>query len=137
MVCNSKNLDDADFNSYNRIYKNEAMEKYGFNWEEFCKELGFTKIPEFFICRNLNYLKCCTDLLLKEWNSEEWRAYWLIIVYRRLARITKGSREIFFNFFGKFQRGQENAFYKNFNVATVIFLSYPFNCLFLQILKLL
>ena len=129
LVCSNKNIDDKDFNSYNRIYKNEAMEKYGFNWEEFCKELGFTKIPEFFICRNLNYLKCCTDLLLKEWNSEEWRAYWLLIVYRRLARITKSSREIFFNFFGKFQRGQETALYTHFNDANVIYLSYPFNSL--------
>ena len=123
-ACNSQS---NDFNSYNKIHKDEALSKYGFNWTEFCKEFGFTKVPEYFICKNLNYLKCCTELLLNEWNSEEWRAYWLLIIYRKIIRITKASRHLFFDFFGKFQRGETNALYKNINISSIIFLSYPFN----------
>lgn len=123
-ACNSQS---SDFNSYNKIHKDEALSKYGFNWTEFCKEFGFTKVPEYFICKNLNYLKCCTELLLNEWNSEEWRAYWLLIIYRKIIRITKASRHIFFDFFGKFQRGETAALYKNINISSIIFLSYPFN----------
>ena len=69
LVCSNKNIDDKDFNSYNRIYKNEAMEKYGFNWEEFCKELGFDKIPDSFITSNVNYLLCGTKLLKEKWDK--------------------------------------------------------------------
>ena len=123
----SRNLEASKVSNYNKIYKDEALEKYGFNWTEFCTEFGFTKIPDFFICKNLNYLKNCTELLLNEWNSEEWRAYWLLIIYRKIVRITKGARDIFFDFFGKFQRGQNRAFFKNTYSTSVIFLSYPFN----------
>ena len=91
LFCNSENVDAGELNSYNRIHKDEALTKYGFNWTEFCKEFGFanTHIPDFFICKNLKYLKCCTELLLNEWNSEEWRPYWLQIVYRKIVRLTK------------------------------------------------
>ena len=92
-ACNSQS---SDFNSYNKIHKDEALTKYGFNWTEFCKEFGFTKVPEYFICKNLNYLKCCTELLLNEWNTEEWRAYWLLIIYRKIIRITKRNYFFFY-----------------------------------------
>jgi predicted metalloendopeptidase len=129
LFCDNKSTDASQFNSYNRIHKDEALSKYGFNWAEFCKEFGFTNanIPEFFICKNLNYLKCCTELLLNEWNSEAWRPYWLLIIYRKIVRITKASRHIFFDFFGKFQRGESGAIYKSVQASTTIFLSYPFN----------
>ena len=127
LFCNSQTADPDSFNTYNRVYKDEALTKYGFNWTEFCQEFGFTKenIPNYFICKNLNYLKCCTEMLLNEWNSEEWRAYWLVIIYRKIVRITRGSKQIIFDFFGKFQRGAKGMV--NTNAATVIFLSYPFN----------
>jgi putative endopeptidase len=129
LFCNTKTIDIDNFNTYNRVYKDEALSKYGFNWEEFCNEFGFTNVnmPEYFICKNLNYLKCCTELLLNEWNSEEWRAYWLLIIYRKIVRITRGARNIFYDFFGKFQRGETRAIYKTKSAASVIFLSYPFN----------
>jgi predicted metalloendopeptidase len=129
LFCNSENVDAGELNGYNRIHKDEALSKYGFNWIEFCKEFGFanTHIPDFFICKNLKYLKCCTELLLNEWNSEEWRPYWLQILYRKIVRLTKSSRQIYYDYQGKFQRGETGAFYKSSKVGSTIFLSYPFN----------
>ena len=57
--------------SYNKIYADEALTKYGFDWKEFAKELGFTQPPKFFITSSLNYLKCGSDLLNKNWASKK------------------------------------------------------------------
>ena len=35
--------------SYNRVTKEDAIKKYGFDWDEFSKYLGFKKTPDFFI----------------------------------------------------------------------------------------
>ena len=63
MACNLiKNTDSDD---YNLITKDEALQNFGFNWEEFCKNIGFKKIPEDFVTSNINYLLCGTKLLLE------------------------------------------------------------------------
>ena len=112
--------------SYNRVTASEALEKYGFNWKEFTKELGFKHTPEFFITPSLNYLKCCTTLLLENWNSEKWRPYWLWIFFRRLVRITKDWEKIPFEFYGKLQKGQEEIVTKK-SVSAALYMSVPFN----------
>jgi hypothetical protein len=86
---------------YNRVYKDEAMKKYNFNWEEFSKELGFKQTPSFFITSSLNYLKCGTDLLIKNWNSEKWRTYWIWLYIKVVARMTREWESIIFEFYGK------------------------------------
>jgi hypothetical protein len=90
---------------YNRVTRKDAIEKYGFNWDEYSKEIGFEKPPDFFIIDNLNYLKCVIKLLREEWNSEEWRPFWLLMYYRVIIRFTKKWRNIYFNYYGKFQKG--------------------------------
>ena len=57
--------------TYNRVTKKEALDKYGFDWEDFSKQLGFKNVPDFFITSSLNYLKCGTELFLKNWNTEK------------------------------------------------------------------
>jgi hypothetical protein len=57
-------------NTYNKVYADEAFKKYGFDWHTFSKELGFKKTPEFFITSSLNYLKCGSELLIKNWINE-------------------------------------------------------------------
>ena len=59
------------------------------------------------ITSNLNYLKCGTDLVLKEWKSERWRTYWIYIFIRQLNRWNQKGRDIMFDFHGKFVKGQE------------------------------
>ena len=46
--------------SYNRVSSKDSIEKYGFDFNEFSKQLGFKKVPVFFITSSLNYLKCGT-----------------------------------------------------------------------------
>ena len=112
--------------NYNRVYAEEAMSKYGFDWKEFSKHLGFKKPPKFFITGSLNYLKCGSDLLVKNWNTPKWKTYWLWIYLRRLCRITKGWENITYDFYGKFERGQESI-NKTDSVSASLYMSVPFN----------
>jgi predicted metalloendopeptidase len=112
--------------NYNKVYADEAMSKYGFDWKEFSKQLGFKTPPKFFITSSLNYLKCGTDMLIKNWKTPKWRAYWVWIFIRRLARITKDFEDIVYDFHGRFQRGQE-AINKTDSVSASLYMSIPFN----------
>jgi len=112
---------------YNRVTAAESLSKYGFDWEEFCKELGFKNTPKFFITSSLNYLKCCTKLLLDNWDSEKWRPYWIWIFARKLARITKEWRETPFEFYGEFQTGQEDIISEKSTVSVSLLMTVPFN----------
>jgi predicted metalloendopeptidase len=113
--------------TYNKVTTKEAMEKYNFDWKSFSAALGFDNTPDFFITGNLNYLKCGTDLLLKEWNTEEWRTYWIYIFIRQQQRWNYGGREIVYNFLGNFVRGQESGVHRE--LAPIYGLGYAFNTL--------
>ena len=105
MACDLiKEIDEDD---YNLISKDEALKNFGFNWDEFCKALGFKKIPENFVTSNVNYLLCGTKLLLEKWDSEQWRTYWIYLYIRQQSRWNKEGAENFYQFEGKFVRGQE------------------------------
>ena len=119
-------IKEDDVNFYNKVYCDEALTKYGFDWKEFSKQLGFKKAPEFFITSSLNYLKCGTDLLLKNWNSPKWKTYWVFIFLARLSRITKDFEVFSFDFNGKFQRGQSEINETN-SVSASLYMSVPFN----------
>ena len=94
-------------NGYNLVTANEAKDKYNFDWSSFSEALGFDYTPKFFITSNLNYLYCCTQLLLNEWNTPEWRSYWVYLFIRQEQRYNVKGKEIFYDFQGKFVRGQE------------------------------
>jgi predicted metalloendopeptidase len=102
-IISSNNAFDE---TYNVIY-NGDLNKIGFDWKEFAHELGFTYTPPFFITSNVNYILCMTQLLLKEWNNEQWRTYWIYIYIRQLQRFNSIGHEIYYDFHGKFVRGQE------------------------------
>jgi len=112
--------------SYNKIMASECVDKYGFDWNEFSKCLGFKKTPNFFITTSLNYLKCGTDLLLKNWNSEKWRTYWVYLLLKIIVRITRKWENISFNFYGKFERGQQSIIHSDV-VSASLYMSLPFN----------
>jgi predicted metalloendopeptidase len=116
-------------NIYNRVTEDEAITKYGFNWKEFSKELGFKNTPKFFITTSLNYLKCGTDLLLKNWDSEKWRTYWIWLFIKVVARMTKKWESIIFDFYGETERGQEKL-NKSDAVSAALYMSIPFNTFF-------
>jgi predicted metalloendopeptidase len=112
-------------NGYNLVTKTDAMEKYGFDFVSFAKALGYTKPPNSFICSDLNYLNCCSKLLMDEWNSEEWRGYWIIVFLRQLARCTKEWRTIISEFYEIIQLGQISTAVPE--IRAVIFSTLPFN----------
>uniref|UniRef100_A0A6C0ET08 Peptidase M13 C-terminal domain-containing protein n=1 Tax=viral metagenome TaxID=1070528 RepID=A0A6C0ET08_9ZZZZ len=103
--CNKKVKESE--NGYNLVTTTEAKEIYNFDWSSFSQALGFDYTPNFFITSNLNYLYCCTKLLLNEWNNPEWRAYWIYIFIRQEQRYNVKGKDIFYDFQGKFVRGQE------------------------------
>lgn len=109
-LLNAMNCDlikqDIDY-GYNLISKDEALKYFQFNWEEFCKELGFDKIPDSFITSNVNYLLCGTKLLKEKWDSKEWKAYWIYIYIRQQCRWDELGSNLFFEFQGNFLKGQE------------------------------
>jgi putative endopeptidase len=124
MSCNFIKGKKSD-SSYNKVTTHEALQKYGFDWKLFSKELGFDYTPEFFITSNLNYLKCGTELLLKQWNSERWRTYWIYIFIRQQNRWNQKGLNIIYDFLGKFVVGQEAQVEKQ--VQPIYSLGFAFN----------
>jgi putative endopeptidase len=111
---------------YNKVYTDDALKKYNFDWKEFSKELGFKETPKFFITSSLNYLKCGSDLMIKNWTSKKWRTYWIFILLKRIARLTKGWEKIVYEFYGDYQRGQ-SGINKSDAVSASLYMSIPFN----------
>jgi predicted metalloendopeptidase len=106
MTCNL--IKKEDENGYNLVSKKEALEIFGFNWEEFCKELGFKIIPDEFVTSNINYLLCGTKLIKENWNSPKWRTYWIYLYIRQQTRWDEKGALLFYEFQGKFLRGQSS-----------------------------
>ena len=104
--CDIVKNDDPE--GYNVVSKTEALKKYGFNWEIFAKSIGYKNVPEKFICTSTNYLKCIIDTLGKDnaWKSKKWRTYYLYMILRQLMRFHNEWRLVYFEFFGKFIKGQ-------------------------------
>jgi predicted metalloendopeptidase len=112
---------------YNKVYANESVKKYNFNWNEYAKELGYKKVPNYFVTSNLNYLKCASDLLLREWDSEKWRSYWIYLFIKQITRAYSPTNFLYFDFFTKFLQGQQ--FVPNFSITGVAYTSLAFNTL--------
>jgi len=100
-------IKESDPDDYNLITKDEALKNFGFDWEKFCKAVGFKKVPDEFVTSNVNYLLCGTKLLLEKWDSEQWRTFWIYIYIRQQCRWNQEGAKIYYEFEGLFQRGQE------------------------------
>ena len=100
-------IKDEDINNYNIVKSSDADKHLGFDWNAFAKALGFKEVPHFFITSNVNYILCMSQLLLKEWDSEQWRTYWIFIYIRQVWRFNIDGRKIFYEYEGKFIGGQQ------------------------------
>jgi putative endopeptidase len=96
-----------DPDGYNVVNKNESVKKYNFDWELFGKNLGYKTVPSTFIATSVNYLTKMSEILINEWNSPQWRTYFVYIYIRQQQRTSKEGSNIAFNFFGKFVMAQE------------------------------
>jgi len=110
---------------YNKVTEKEAINTYNFDFKEFAKELDFNYTPPFFITSNLNYLKCATEMLIKNWDSDVWRTFWIYLIIKQQQRWNKKGTQIAFEFLGKFVRGQESM--PNSEIASIFSLGYAFN----------
>jgi len=123
MMINNIKEDEYGYN----LIKKETWTKYKFDWEQFCKCLGFkdNEIPDCFVVSNLNYFKYCTELLIQKWNTPQWRDYWIYLYIRQQCRWSKYGSVNFFEFIGKFLRGQEK--YMDLYIRPVFGMSFTFN----------
>jgi len=115
---------DEDPDWRNVLTTKDALTKYGFDWDQFAKVLGFSKTPNFFITSSLNYLVAATQLLMKEWDTPEWRTYWIYIFIRQQQRFSVDGHKVSFEFHGKFVAGQEH------EVGGELFPIYGLGCAF-------
>jgi putative endopeptidase len=95
-------------NGYNVVTKNESIKKCGLDWCELATEIGYTKVPDKYICSSLNYVSCMMELLTKDdtWKNKKWKTYYYYIVFRQLIRFHSKWRIIYYDFHGKFVKGQ-------------------------------
>lgn len=113
-------------NGYYKIHKDEALTKYGFDWSQFATELGFTKVPEYFITANIEGLSNLIKLLQNQWNTEAWRPLMLMKVYRFIVRFNRDWRKTYSDYYGKFLQGIEGSVYIDNKNVTIIYLVYPY-----------
>jgi len=118
------NVKEAE-DGYNVVSAKEAHEKYHLNWSELTKGIGFKYVPRFFITDNMNYLDKITGILKENWNSKKWQTYFYYCFFKQMMCFHRSWRQIYFNFFGKFVRGQTVMLPQE--IFPVFGLSYCFN----------
>jgi putative endopeptidase len=128
-TCKPIENDSPEF--YNVVHANESFEKYGFDWPEFSKQLGYDRVPSKFICTGLTYLSCCCGIVTKNWKTPQWRTYWIYLYLKQIIRFHKSWRKIYFYFFDNFLEGQEEDFPTK--IYPVFGLSFAFNTLLTEL----
>ena len=97
---NTDNMED-----YYIITKNEALTRYGFDWNSFSKKLGYSTTPQTFICTNVDYLKNMMAILSTEWNKPKWVTYYLFNCFKQAVRFHNKGKLIHYKFHGNFIAG--------------------------------
>ena len=123
LLCYSTN-NFNNSNEYNKVFKDDSLEKYKFNFKEYCKELGFTTIPDYFISPNLDYLKNVSELMLRDWKTIKWRTYWIGLFISKIIRFTKDYKSISDFFYLKNIKGQDTDFSDNIRAIRLTLLPY-------------
>jgi predicted metalloendopeptidase len=108
MGCDKVKHESKEY--YNIVKTKDSLSKYGFDWKEFSKNIGYDKTPDFFICSSLNYLKCIMETLNENdnWKSNKWRTYYIYMYLRQVIRFHNKWRPICFDFVNKFVTGQQS-----------------------------
>uniref|UniRef100_A0A6C0E681 Peptidase M13 C-terminal domain-containing protein n=1 Tax=viral metagenome TaxID=1070528 RepID=A0A6C0E681_9ZZZZ len=122
---NYNKIKNEDIDGYNVVHSSESLEKYGFDWVSFTKALGYKHTPEFFITESLNYLQRISNLLVKEWDTDEWKTYWIYLFIKQQQKFNIDGHIINYNFNGKFVAGQDYEIGRE--LFPVYSLSYAFN----------
>lgn len=125
--CYMVALDAQKSTGYYKIYKDEALPKYGIDWIQFATELGYKEVPEFFITSNIEYLTNIVKLLKDNWTTDRWRPLLLLKFYRGIIRQTNKWRKIYADYYGKFLNGIQGNIMDNIKSTSVALLSVSYN----------
>ena len=128
MNCNSIKNEDPNF--YNIVSKEKLENEYGFDWTTFTKKLGYSKPPSKIVLSSLNYTKCVTKLLKDNWNTPEWKTYWLFMHYKTMLRFEWDWNQTYYDFYAKYVQGQPVRFPRE--LYPIFMLSFTFNTLLSQ-----
>jgi predicted metalloendopeptidase len=138
MGCNKIKKEDPNY--YNIVSKSELENNYGFNWTLFTNKIGkrtpfpgeywegktsYKTTPPKVIVSSLNALKCTTELLKEKWSSKKWKTYWLFMFYKQMLRFDWDWTQIYYDFYGKFVKGQPARFPKD--IYSIFPLSFCYN----------
>jgi putative endopeptidase len=122
---NYNKIKNEDADGYNLVTANESLDKYGFDWITFSHALGFSKTPAFFITDSLNYLQRMSKILASEWDTEQWKTYWVYLFIKQQQKFNIDGHVINYKFNGKYVAGQD------YEIGRELFpiygLSYAFN----------
>ena len=129
-AMNCDGIKNEDPNFYNIVSKEKLENEYGFDWTTFTKKIGYSKAPNKIVLASLNYTKCVTKLLKDNWNSPEWKTYWLFIFYKTMLRFEWDWNQTYYDFYAKFVQGQPVRFPKE--LYPIFMLSFTFNTLLSQ-----
>ena len=125
MGCNSIKKESPDY--YNVVKREDALKKYGFDWDQFSHFLGYKKTPEFFICDSLNYLLCMSEVLKENWKTQKWKSFWFFMYLKQMIRFDHKLRPLYYEFNGRFLHGQPNLVPRS--IYPIIGLTVTFNTL--------
>jgi len=111
---------------YNILTQEQGL-KYGFDWHKMATTIGYKNVPKTYICSSLNYLKCIMEILTKNnaWQSKKWKTYYYYINFRQIMRFHSEWRIVYYNFHGKFIKGQPAPIPKE--IYPIFGLSFCFN----------
>lgn len=84
----------------------DELEQLGFNWNEYGNKMNYKNIKNV-IVTNPNYVKNVTKILKNNWNSEEWKPYWIYKFIMFFSGFHKEWNHENFLFFSKYLMGQE------------------------------
>jgi putative endopeptidase len=124
----SENSIKEDKDGYNILTHAQGL-KYGFNWNEMAKQIGYTHVPKTFRCYSLNYLNSIMKVLTTDhaWSNKQWKTYYLYITFRQIIRFHSKWRIVYFNFFSRFIKGRPSL--RPNEIYPVVGLGYCFNSL--------
>lgn len=87
-------------NTFNFYTGEKCLEETGLDWNKFSRALGFSVTSKNLIIENPTYVKNVVKLL-KTWNSEEWKNYWVYQILNVASKFHKTLSLEFSRFFDK------------------------------------
>jgi predicted metalloendopeptidase len=87
-------------NTYNPFTQEKCEKELELDWHKFAKGLGFKSVPRDLIIENPKYIKNAMTLL-KNWNNEDWKNYWVYQIIIVASKYHKKLFNIYVDFFNK------------------------------------